>query len=240
MIIPAAVEVGKKYREIIKGIKVRLGLSASGEHGLKPLPIARKAANILNIPLMVHIGDPPPVYEEIFSHLQADDILTHTFRGGPNQLQDYERLIKAQKRGVIIDVGHGIGGFTFEIARKFCEKEIFPDTISTDLHTLSWQEGISLPLIMSKMLNLGMPLLKVIKACTFSPARILEQEEEIGTLKPGTVADITVLDLRSGDFEFYDCAGEKMVGDKRLFPELVIKKGGIYKLNSSKTTEEKL
>ncbi|MBA7688149.1 Deacetylase [subsurface metagenome] len=237
--VPAAVKVGKKYPQFIKGIKVRESMNSTGNQGLHPMHLAMRAAEELRKPLMVHIGKPPPDSRQILSFLREGDIITHAFRGNPNGLLDEKgyiapELIEARKRGVIVDLGHGMGSLSFHVAEKMMEQGFFCDTISSDVHALSaGGPAFDLPTTMSKMLNLGMPLSEVVRATTYKPALVLAEEDQIGHLQPGSIADIAVLELRQGKFEFYDGFEHKMVGNKRLFPILTCKEGKVFKALSS-------
>lgn len=221
-----------------KGIKLRLGLRTSGNSGLIPLYLALRASETTNKPLMVHIGDPPPTTEQILPYLRNGDIVTHSFRGGANRFLDSKgeilsELLKARERGVLVDIGHGMGSFSFKTTKEMMKAKFYPDTISTDLHALSIKKPvIDLPTTMSKFINLGMPLSKVVFACTYAPASAICEERKIGQLKIGSIADISVFELKNGKFEFYDSYDNKLIGDKKLIPIMTFKSGKlIYTCN---------
>jgi len=166
-------------------------MKASGAHSVTSIHLARQAAKELGKPVMVHIGVSPPTVEEVLPLLREGDILTHSFRGMPNYvLQSNGKIIpelkEARQRGVIIDIGHGIGAFSFKVARTLLKQDFFPDTISSDIHALGLQ-GLTydLPTTMSKFLNLGTDIEGIIRATTCTPAKVIEKEKEIGSLKEG-------------------------------------------------------
>ncbi len=228
--IPAAVRTANENSDLILGIKARVGLSTSEDLGLAPVYLAIKAAETLGKPVMIHTEDPPPTQSEILSLLRPGDIFTHVFRGSPNSPIDSQgrvlpELWKAKERGVIIDIGHGMGSFTFESARQAIAQGFLPDTISSDIHCLSIDgPAYDLPTTMSKLLNLGVSLAAVIEASTVSPARAIGRDD-LGTLREGTVGDIAVLELMEGEFEYQDTAGETMVGRQKLTSVLTLISG---------------
>lgn len=226
------VEVARANRDVIAGIKVRVGRNASGFSGLAPLQIARQAADEAGLPLMVHIDEPPPMLHEVLALLRAGDVLTHCFRPFPNcpatpdgKVHDY--VLDARKRGVIFDIGHGMGSFSFGIARTMLANAFPPDCISSDVHALCI-EGPAFDLLttMSKFLCLNMPLSDVIRAATSAPAKALSRPE-LGTLKPGAVGDASILKLETGAFDYVDSVGERLLGAQRLSAAGVVL-GGTY------------
>jgi dihydroorotase len=130
---------------------------------------------------------------------------------------------------VVFDIGHGCGSFSWDTARRAFEHNFYPDTISTDLHRYCVQEPlfVSLPEVMSKMLCLGMSLEDVILKTTAVPAQVLGIPE-IGTLRPGAVADVFVFDLQLGEFEFLDAQLKALKGSKRIIPYLVVRNGELF------------
>lgn len=231
--VEEAVKTGQAYPQSIVGIKVRASMPTSGTHGMTSIHLARQAAKELGKPIMVHIGVPPPTVEEVLPLLREGDILTHSFRGIPNQvLQSNGEIIpelrEARQRGVVIDIGHGIGSFSFKVARSLLEQGFSPDTVSSDIHILGLQgPTYDLPTTMSKFLNLGMDIEEIIRATTWTPAQVIGREKEMGNLKQGRRADIAILEIREGKFKFYDCLGEEMIGEKRISCVLAIKDGRI-------------
>jgi dihydroorotase len=222
-----AAEVVEANRDLIVGIKVRVGLHASGTSGVAPLDIALQVADEVGMPLMAHIDHPPPSYEEVIERLRPGDILTHAFRPFPNapvtgQGKIRQAVREARARGVIFDIGHGKGSFSFKTARAMLANGFLPDTISSDIHTLCI-DGPAFDQVttLSKFLCLGMPLNEVIRASTVNAAFALRRPE-LGSLKPGSVGDATVLSVREGRFDYVDVLGEHLIGDKRIVSEGVV------------------
>jgi dihydroorotase len=222
-----AVEVANANRDLIVGIKVRVGLHASGRSGAVPLDIALEAAEASGLPLMCHIDHPPPSYEEVVGRLRPGDILTHAFRPFPNTPATAQGTVKravldARTRGVVFDIGHGKGSFAFKTARAMLANGFPPDTISSDVHQLCINgPAFDQVTTMSKFLCLGMPLGDVIAASTVNAATALRRPE-LGTLKAGSVGDATILSVRQGQFDYVDVVGEHMTGDRRILSEGVV------------------
>ena len=188
-----AVEVADANRDIIVGIKVRVGARASGRSGTAPLDIALQVAEEVGLPLMAHIDEPPPSYEEVIARLRPGDVLTHAFRPYPNSPATAQGTVKpavrdARRRGVLFDIGHGKGSFAFKTARAMLANGFFPDTISSDVHALSIKgPAFDQVTTMSKFLCLGMPIADVIAASTINAALALKRPE-LGTFAPAAPA----------------------------------------------------
>ena len=154
-------------------------------------------------------------------------MLTHAFRPFPNAPIDHQGKVKdavlrARKRGVMFDIGHGKGSFAFKTARGMLANSFYPDTISSDVHALCI-DGPAFDQVttLSKFLCMGMPLPDVIAASTANAAMALKRPE-LGTLKPGSIGDATILSVRKGEFDYVDVVGERMVGDQRIFSDGVV------------------
>jgi len=222
-----AVAVADANRDVIIGIKVRVGRHSSGIHGVAPLDIALQAANEVGMPLMCHIDFPPPSYEDVLDRLRPGDVLTHAFRPFPNAPIDHQGRVKdavlaARARGVMFDIGHGKGSFAFKTARGMLANGFYPDTISSDIHQLCI-DGPAFDQVttLSKFLCMGMPLADVIAASTVNAATALKRPE-LGSLKPGSVGDATILSIREGQFDYVDVVGEHMTGDKKIVSDGVV------------------
>jgi len=232
--IRPAVEVGQKYPDAICGIKVRASVEAAGESGSIAIDLAKQASELLNLPMMVHIGAPPPTRKEILEKLRPGDVLTHAFRGHPNGPYNLdgsvmEEMLEARSRGVLFDVGHGQGSFAFASGQKLIrDADFLPDMISSDVHTYSvGTTAHNLPRTMSKFLALGMDLMDVIRATTATPAKFLGLEGTLGSLRAGYLADISVLKLRNQDVTFHDTFGETMDAQQVLAPVATIRDGEV-------------
>jgi dihydroorotase len=225
-----AVRVAREHKDLILGIKVRVGKSASGNSGAQPMFMALDVAEETGLPVMAHLDNPPPARHEVVNRLRRGDILTHCFRPFPNapahadgRVRD--EILAARERGVIFDIGHGGGSFGFGTTRKMLAAGFLPDVISSDVHAISI-EGPAFDLLttMSKFLCLGVDLATVIKLATMNPAAAIKRPD-LGTLKVGSVGEATVIDLASGRFDYTDCIGEELPGDKRLLSAGVVLAG---------------
>ncbi|MGL4526466.1 MAG: amidohydrolase/deacetylase family metallohydrolase [Aestuariivirga sp.] len=216
-----AAAVADANRDVIVGIKVRVGRHASGDQGVAPLGIALQVAEETGLPLMAHIDEPPPSYEEVIERLRPGDVLTHAFRPFPNAPCTAQGTVKpavlaARRRGVLFDIGHGMGSFAFKTARAMLANGFPPDTISSDVHALCINgPAFDQVTTMSKFLCLGMSLPDVIKASTETAAFALKRPE-LGSLKPGSAGDATILSVDEGLFDYVDVVGEHLVGDRRI------------------------
>jgi dihydroorotase len=208
-------------RDLIAGVKVRVGRNAGGASGVAPLDIALEVAEETGLPVMAHLDNPPPSRLEVLARLRRGDILTHCFRPFPNAPvkkdgQVREEITEARRRGVIFDIGHGSGSFGFRTAEAMLTAGFLPDVISSDVHALSINGPAFDQLVtMSKFLCLGMGLTDVIRASTAAPAVSLGRTD-IGRLQIGAVGDATMLELAEGDFEYRDVLGEVRAGRQRL------------------------
>ncbi len=216
-----ATQVADANRDVIVGIKVRVGRHASGDQGMAPLDIALQVAEETGLPLMAHIDEPPPSYEEVIARLRPGDVLTHAFRPFPNSPATAQGTVKpavlaARKRGVLFDIGHGMGSFAFRTARAMLANGFAPDTISSDVHALCINgPAFDQVTTMSKFLCLGMSLPDVIKASTENAAFALKRPE-LGSLKPGSAGDATILSVDEGSFDYVDVVGEHLEGRQRI------------------------
>lgn len=225
-----AVRVAREHKDLVLGIKVRVGKSASGDSGIMPLDIALDVAEETGLPMMAHLDSPPPSRHEVVSRLRPGDILTHCFRPFPNapvradgRVRD--EILAARARGVIFDIGHGGGSFGFGTTRKMLAAGFLPDVISSDVHAISI-EGPAFDLLttMSKFLCLGLDLATVIKLTTVNAAAAIKRPD-LGTLKVGSVGEATVIDQTSGRFDYADSIGETLIGDSRLLSAGVVLAG---------------
>jgi dihydroorotase len=244
--------VARRYNNIIVGFKLAHYLG----HEWTPTDRVVEAGTLADKPVMIDFGgaNPPLSLEELLmKKLRPGDIFTHTFGHlesgelGPNaitretivdvntsQLKPF--VVAAQKRGIIFDVGYGGASFTYSQAIPALKSGFYPNTISTDLHTGSMNAAMKDQLmVMTKFLLLGMKLQDVVKASTWTPAQVIKHPE-IGNLSAGSEADIAILNIRTGNFGFFDYKGTKQKGDKKLECEMTIRKGRIvYDLNARAT-----
>jgi len=201
------VRVARQHPDLIVGVKVRIGDNTSD--GIRPLEVALEAARELDLPLMTHIGRPPPSIGAVVNLLKKGDILTHCCRPAPNapMLEDgavCEEYRAARQRGVLFDVGHGGGSFGFKTARAMLAAGFPPDTISSDVHRGSiGGPAYNLLVTMSKFLNLGVDVVDIVRMSTAAPAAAVGRPA-LGQLGVGAVGDASVLDIRAGKFTFTD------------------------------------
>jgi dihydroorotase len=229
-------------RDRIIGIKVRMGTGRTGNQGLEPLRRARIAADELGLPIMCHIAIAPPAIDDVLSLLKKGDVLTHSYTGHSERLVDgdlrpLDAARRARDRGVIFDIGHGSGSFSFESAEALSQAEFWPDVISTDIHqvslpgqmlidptaveTVARVRGDGTPRFtlltaMSKFLFLGWSWANVVRATTATPAAALGLEGQLGTLSPGAYADIATFVIDEGDFPLFDIHGNQRLGHQMI------------------------
>src|SRR5262249_31634627 len=199
------VRVARENGDIVVGIKVRVGRGAGGSSGIAPLDMAIEAAEELGLPVMAHLDYPPPSRREVLSRLRAGDILTHCFRPfpnaptGPRGVGVREEVMVARQRGVIFDIGHGAGSFSFDTTRGMLKANFMPAVISSDIPVLSINGPAHDTLeIMWRFYCLGGGLAKIIKPVTPAPASALRRPE-LGTLVAGGIGDAAVLEVVEGE-----------------------------------------
>lgn len=219
---------------VIVGIK----LAHYNGHEWGPTDSAVMAGRLANLPVMIDFGSatPPLSLEELFmKHLRPGDIFTHPYAYFPDSREtvvDENGKVKpfvfaAQKRGIKFDLGHGGGSFTWKQAIPSVKQGFIADAISSDLHTGSMNSGMKdMANLMSKMLNMGLPLQDVILRSTWNPAMMINRSD-LGNLDIGSEADIAVFSMMKGDFGFLDISGEKLKGTQKLVAELTIRAGKI-------------
>jgi dihydroorotase len=217
----------------IAGVKLRASNNACGANGPIVLPLAREAADLLEVPLMIHIGAAPPTIDEVLPYLKAGDILTHIYNPsvGGCVLDQRMRLRlsvrEAIARGVKMDVGHGGASFSFEVARAAIEQGLLPDAISTDIHAHNINGVVKdLPHVMAKFMALGFSLEQVIKLTTCSPADILGRPD-LGRIELGGEADLAVFHARQDPVQLSDSLGVSREATTTLECTLTLCKGQI-------------
>jgi dihydroorotase len=238
-----AASAAKQYKDHIVGFK----LAHFNGADWTPTMRAVEAGTIAELPVIIDFGGSQPnlsIQELFFKQLRPGDIYTHTYaalNGAREEIVGTNGVLKpfvleAQKRGIIFDVGYGGASFNYTQAIPALKAGLFPNTISTDLHTGSMNSSMKDQLsVMSKFMNLGMPLFEVIKASTWKPAQVINRTN-LGHLSEGAEADIAILNIRKGNFGFYDKTGYKVNGTEKFECELTIKGGKVvYDLNGLTT-----
>jgi dihydroorotase len=237
--LEGALRVADQYKGLIHGIKARMVSPALEIFGMEMPRLARRAARESGIKLMVHIGDTtkrydPNVIRELLPLLDEGDILTHYFTANPGGVLDANgKLVPeardAASRGVWLDTAHGRMNFSFDVARRILDQGLLPHCISTDLtvpgrlHTVH-----SMMEIMARFLGLGFTLEQVVTMSTANPARAIGAEHRLGSLAVDWQADISVLDLRQGDWVVYDVLGTGLRIDKAFVPVVTVKRGQVF------------
>jgi dihydroorotase len=223
-------------RDLAIGVKLRYGPGLVWEYTTKPVKMARRAAAMADVPMMIHITHTPLPLPEILAEMKPGDIVTHCFHGsehgimGPEKQLVLKEVVEAQRHGIIFDCAHGRGGhFNFPLIEKALDQGFLPDTISTDLTIGGATQGpvFDLTTTMSKLLHFGVPLGDVVRRATATTAKILGLDGVVGTLRPGANADVAVLELRDGNFPFHDTDGNTVTGKKRLIAQMTMKDGRI-------------
>jgi len=223
--VAAAREAISKNRDFIVGVKARLSRDVAGANDYEVLRRAQDVAASFSLPLMIHMGQTISPLAKLFPLLKRGDIVTHMLAPPPNSIVDDSGKIEpavlaARQRGVWFDVGNGqTGHIRWDTVEKIVKAPFWPDTFSTDWNTNSRQTGvIDLPNCMSKLLGYGMTVPEAVARVTVNAARTFPVFKDRGTLKVGAPADIAVLELREGTFEFLDNYKGTITGRQRFFP----------------------
>ena len=213
----------RRHREIIVGVKARLSRSYAGDRDLDTIRRAHEITRPFGIPMMVHIGDTRSPLPDILALLRRGDIVTHVYAPQPHGiLDDNGRLLpqvrEARRRGILFDIGNGRNGhISWEVAERALQQDFPPDTISSDLNGAGLTDQVfDFPNVLSKFLLLGMSLDQVLLRATANSAKAIPALNGLGTLRTGAIADITVLELAQGDFEFVDNLNAKRTGRQKL------------------------
>lgn len=231
--IETAVRTIQEHRDLIAAVKVRASSNALGWTGIHAVECAREVADRTGLPMMVHIGPAPPSLHQILPFLKSRDIVTHAVTGATQKIIDDEGHVwpevrDLRERGLVIDVGHGSGSFSFDTARSLLAQGFPPDTISTDLHSYCIAGPVyDLPTTLTKFMALGMSLEEVISRATARPAVVLGLEGRIGTLRVGADADVAIFDLEHGHFQFRDSYESTLSADRRLVNHLTVRAGQV-------------
>jgi dihydroorotase len=227
--VGAAREAIAHNREMIVGIKARLSRDVAGPNDFEVLRRTQEAASSFKLPVMIHMGQTVSPLPKLLALLKSGDIVTHMFAPPPNGILDdaghiLPEVMAARRRGVRFDVGNGrTGHLRWDIAERVLQAGFLPDTFSTDWTLESrTAQVINFPNVMSKFLMLGMPVDQVVACATVNASRAFPVFSTRGTLKVGAPADIAVLELREGNFEFVDNFGNKRMGRERLFPSATV------------------
>jgi dihydroorotase len=242
---PASIDLDKTIQVVeenpgvILGIKARMVSPALEIMGMEMPRLAKRAAKEAGVKLMVHIGDTekrydPNVVRQLLPILEEGDIVTHLFTANPGGVIDASgKLVpeaqEAKDRGVWLDTAHGRMNFSFDVGQRVLDQGLEPHCISTDLTLPGRSRTVhSMTEMMTRFLAMGFTMDQVVTMCTLNPAKALGQEHRLGTLRVGQQADISVLDIKEGDWVVYDVVGGSRKVEKAFVPVLTVKKGEVF------------
>ncbi|MEZ4860533.1 MAG: amidohydrolase/deacetylase family metallohydrolase [Caldilineaceae bacterium] len=239
--VERAVAMMEAHRDVILGVKVRLTKDAivSQAAGMRPLALAREAADAVGLPIMVH---PQAAWcdsiDDILAVMRKGDIMTHCYHGMSHGILDErgkvrDSVVDAMARGIVFDVGHGAGSFSWQTAEHALAQGVLPQTISSDLHHYNVNGPVyDLATTVSKFLYLGLSLDEALQRVTATPAQVIHMADQIGTLKVGAWGDAVIFARQTGAFPLHDSRGEVRTGSQRLLPTIVIRGGSVYQPRS--------
>jgi dihydroorotase len=214
-----------RHRDVVVGVKARLSNNVAGTGDLEALRRAQEVASAFGLPVMIHIGQSYSPLRAILPLLKRGDIVTHMYAPAPNGILDdngklFPDVLAARRRGIVFDFGNGVADhFTWDYVERAMKQGFWPDTFSTDWNTMSRTTGVvDFPNVMSKFLMFGMPLDQVIACATVNAAKVFDAFSDRGTLNVGAPADVAVMELKDGSFEFVDNYKGTRTGKQRLFP----------------------
>jgi len=233
--VPFFINVDRTLQVIKENVDVVVGIKWA-HHGIKGMGYAREVCDRAGCVLMIENLFMP----QALKYVKKGDIVTHIYHNYPNPTTNERdgmlsvegkvlpEFFEAVKQGVILDLGHGKGSFSWKVCEVAMREGLPPTTISTDLWSANLAGPVyDLPTTMSKLLHLGMSLEEVIKASTWTPAVAIKRGEELGTLRPGAFADLTISKIAEGKFPLQDCYGEARMGSRRFDPTDVVSNGKI-------------
>jgi dihydroorotase len=227
-------------RDIIVGIKIMATGGALGAQGLKPLERARQLGDALKIPLLIHIGESwtkgiePVAIGDVLKYLVPGDIITHMFTVHPGGLLDangklWPQVRDAKATGVLMDVGHGLHNLNFDVARKVLDQGLEPDGVSTDGHRGNRAGPVyDLPTTMAKLMALGFSLNQVVAMATANAAKLLGRTDQLGTLRVGDAAEISVLKIEDREWQALDSQKGVIPAKQTITPIYAIRGDTIY------------
>lgn len=214
-----------RNRDVVVGVKARLSNNVAGTNDLEALRRAQEAAAPFNLPVMIHVGQNYSPLRAYLALLKRGDIVTHMYAPGMNGILDdkgilHPEVMAARRRGVFFDFGNDVNDhFDWDTVEKATKQGLWPDTFSTDWSPQSKTTGVvDFPNVMSKLIMFGMPVAQAIACATVNAARVFPSFDDRGTLNVGAPADVAILELRDGTFEFLDNYKGTRTGKQRLFP----------------------
>ena len=241
--IDRTLKVIEENKDIICGIKVRASGVIVGSWGITPVQIARKVAEIAKLPMMVHIGEPPPTLNQIFDLLRPGDVVTHCFNGkNPGSISDSPQIFANAKRlaeeGVFMDVGHVAASYNFEVAKEAIDNGLKPYSISTDLHGWNLHGPVyDLATTVSKLYAAGLSLEECVNAISYNPRNFLDLENA-ASLSVGSKADFTIFDIDDCDELVSDSQGNDITLKSAFEPKMVISGAKTFMAERTKKNTE--
>jgi dihydroorotase len=227
--VAAAQKVIAANRDLVVGVKARLSRTVAGKNDLEALRRAQAITGPLKLPVMIHMGDTVSPLPDLLALLKPGDIVTHIYAPPPHGIFDDDgrvlpEVIAARKRGIWFDIGNGRSAhITWALAERGLKQKFLPDTISSDWTDAGRTDQVfDFPNVLSKFLLLGLPVGDVIAMGTANAARAVAPFKDLGTLRVGATADVAVLELRDGEFEFVDNDNTKRTGKQKLFTTAAI------------------
>lgn len=230
--VDLAVETVERNRDLILGIKIRMDSRTTRGVGIEPMKHARELADRVGLPLMTHIGDGPPMLEELLPYLRPGDILTHCFTGRTMGISGPDGHVRKeirdlQEQGLILDIGHGMGAFSFDVAESMLADGILPDAISTDIHQVAIQgPAFDMPTTMTKFLMMGMSLEDIVTRTTVNPAKAVGLDD-VGSLAVGQRADVALFRVEEGEYAYYDVFMNERRTDRRIVSTTTLVNGRV-------------
>lgn len=231
--VDAVVRTIEQNPDVAVGIKVRMLAGIEGDADVEVMRRTREAADRSGVPITVHIGGQTSPLPEIVSFLRPGDVLTHAFRRSGSILDAngrvYPAVLEAVERGVLLDIGHGMGNLDFDVAERILDQGVLPQMVSSDVHDGNVTGPVfDLPTTMSKLMALGMSLEQVVEASTSTPARVFDFGVSVGSLAVGAPADVAVFQWVEQEHTFVDSTGNRRVGPGHLAPWVTLRDGAPY------------
>jgi dihydroorotase len=223
--VGAARQAIARHRDFVVGIKARLSNNVAGTNDYEVMRRCQELGGELGLPVMIHMGQTISPLARLLPLLKSGDIVTHMFAPPPNGIVNERgrilpEVMAARRRGVLFDVGNGVRDhIRWDVVEQVMRAGFWPDTFSTDWNVMSKTTGVvDFPNCMSKFLAFGMSIVEVVACATSHASHAFQVFEDRGTLNVGAPADVALLELRDGDFEFLDNYENRITGKQRLFP----------------------
>jgi dihydroorotase len=225
--------VVRANRDVVKGIKLRMSRPLVGSNGAEALRLGRELCDDLGVPLMIHPGNTEVSITEILEHMVAGDVLTHAYHGNEDGTLDENGKVRSEvrgaaDRGVLFDVGHGRGSFSWDVAERALAQGFVANTISSDLHVYNLHGPVfDLATTMMKFVHLGLSFDDALARATVFSARAMGVADEVGGLQVGMAADVVAWELQDGTYTFYDSGDVERTARQRLQPRVIVKGGQV-------------